>query len=196
MPPVDRSVLFADRAQRAAVGVVNATIVKAARQAVDSVAAQTEAGYLAESSHDVAALRRDSSLVAGLADLEREAYRTVKDACLSALEDGYRTTTDAQAKGLDLAASFTDSDRAALAGFPIVDATAEEWAGYQAERLTWRIRSVATRAALHAIKAEAMAGEVYKSAMAWAQEVGRLSSDAWHAGRSAAVQAMAGALTA
>jgi hypothetical protein len=171
------------------------TIARASQKAVASVAAQTEAGYLAEASHDVAAIRADTGLTAGLAGLVARARTVVRDSVLAALEDGYRTASEADAARLGLVVTFTDADRASLSGHPVVDATAMEWAAHMAERLAWRVRSVATRAALNAIKAEAIPGQIDAAAQAWAREVGRLAADAWHAGRSAAQQAMAGALS-
>lgn len=194
MPTPDRSALFASRAQRAAMGVMTATIARASQRAVAAVAAQTEAGYLAEASHDVAALRRDTGLVAGLSDLESRARAVVADQALSALEDGYRTAAEADAARLGVGFTFEESDRAGLAGHPIVDATATEWGTFLAGRLSWRVRSVSTRAALGGIQPAAIPGQVDAAAQAWAQEVGRLAADAWHAGRTAARMSLARAL--
>jgi hypothetical protein len=196
MATIDRSALFSSRAQRAALGVMTATVARASQRAVASVAAQTEAGYLAEASHDVAAIRRDTGLIARLSELAADARKTVLDETLAALEDGYRVTVEADADRLGLVFTFTDADRAALAGHPIVDATAAEWAVMLAGRLVWRVQSVSTRAALGSIPPAAIPGQVDEAAQAWAREVGRLAADAWHAGRSAARHAMASALSA
>jgi hypothetical protein len=195
MANTDRSALFSTRAQRAALGVLTATIARASQRAVAAVADQTEAGYLQEAAHDVAALRRDAGLVEGLAALAARARETVQDQALAALEDGFRTTAEAEAGRLGLVVTVDDADRKALAGHPIVDATAAEWSGQLADRLAWRVRSVATRAALGAIKPAAIPGQLDQAAMAWANEVGRLVGDAWHAGRTAARMAMARALS-
>jgi hypothetical protein len=195
MPAIDRSVQFAARSIREAMGVMTGTIARASQRAVSMVAAQTEAGYLQEAAHDVAALRQDAGLASGLSELSARARATVMGSSLLALEDGYRTTVEANAKRLGLSFEFTDADKAALAGHPIVDGTPAEWATFLADRLVWRVRSVSTRAALGAIKPAAIPDEINAAAQAWAQEVGRLVGDAWHAGASAAQHAMARALT-
>jgi hypothetical protein len=195
MPTADRSELFAGRAQQAALGVITPAIVRASQQAVSAVAAQTEAGYLAESAHDVAAMRADHRLIRGLSELVAQARKVVLDQAMAALSDGYRTTMDSEASRLGL--RFTDGPEVAanLLGHPIVDATPTEWATFLAGRLEWRIRGIATRAALGAIKPAAIPAQTDAAGQAWAVEVARLAGDAWHAGRSAARAALARALS-
>lgn len=194
MAPPDRAAVFAQRAQVAAAGVVGPAVIAASRKAVASVAAQTEAGYLRESAHDVAFVRANPGLVAALGQTQQQARAVVQDQALAALEDGYRTTLDGESSQLGLRAAITPADLAALAGHPIVDATAAEWGVFLAARLDWRLRSVATRAALGSLRPAAIPDQVDQAGRSWAQEVGRLAADAWHAGVTAARLAMAQAL--
>jgi hypothetical protein len=192
----DRSAAFAGTAQRAALSVLSDAVVAASRSAVASVAAQTEAGYLAEAAHDVSALRADQALLSKRGQMQNAARDLVRSLALEALADGFRETGTAESARWGLGFAMTPADQAALAGHPIVDATATEWADELARRLDWRVRAVATRAALNAIKPEAIPQQLQAASVAWANEVARLVADAWHAGRTAARNAMVRLLSA
>jgi hypothetical protein len=195
MPDLSPAARLAVSAEQAARGILSATVARAARSAVDAVAAQTEAGYLTESAHDVAALRRDAGLVARLGEVRLAAVALVLERVVAALEDGFRRTAEADGPRLGLVVELTPGDLAALRGHPVVGATPSEWADDLAGRLAWRVRSIATRAALNAIQPGAIPSELDHAAAGWATEVGRLVRDAWGAGTSAATAAMARALS-
>lgn len=193
--PTDHAARWSATATRSALGVLAPAVARAARNVVDTVAKQTEAGYLAEAAHDVRAVRTDAGLGAELRRIDGNARTLVMQFARDAMADGYRATMEAEAPRVGLAFSWSEADASALAGHPIVDATAGEWAVFLADRLLWRVRGVATRGALGAIRTEAIPGQVAATGTAWADEVGRLVGDAYHAGIGAARAAMARAIS-
>lgn len=182
-------------AMRAALAVFAPAISASATAAVRAVDARTESGYLAEAARDVAALRADPGLARSLAGLEASAAEVVHEHLSRSMQSAFRSTIEGEAPGLGLRFSWSDADAATLAGHPIVDRTAAEWAEELARRAGWRVRSVVTQAALGAIQSTAVAGRIQRGAQAWADEVARLVGDAWHAGTTAARAAMARALS-
>lgn len=181
-------------AHAAALGVVSPVVAKAALEALASVEGRTAATLTREVVADMAALSRASDWQATLDAVAKDALAVLSRHGADAMRWGYEAKMAEEVAALPVDFEWGPEDEALLAAYPVQGHTMAEHAAERSAALRFDLAGAVNAVAAQIGGPEAMTEKVQALALAFADASAVLVDEAWHAGQTAAVFEVGGAL--